>query len=430
MSLAPIGAIVALGVPALLVAVVPRRWSPAAMIAWLVSPAIVFLVLELIGKAIGTPTQAQPGNPRDALLLVGSFFLIPWILTCLTGFGIGFAIRRRRRPPEPAIQTVQAPTPTAAAPVPITRPVQPVMEGVSADGSLRYEHRQGEFINGRYDSASLSAVLTDAATGQLFVDCAGWASSEITAQADGSLFLRLQQNQFESMFRIDGRSGQFRNLGTGGGDEPLASLAQAVREAWLATAPHASPPHYRRISPDGAIRVDLASEEWSNSHWVNAPRVIELASGRTLLDLWGTDWDATVSFREVGRVQLDCRRYHAGGGLSVVLDVARGCYQIALHPSFGGTLPEQPIDGVAEGLEAASRRVTRSLGAQGRGLPVSPHPLTAWRAALLILLGALILIAGASFLSVHLGSPPGRATLSHVPPLISGAQVRPPILHQ
>lgn len=434
MSLAPFGAIVALGVPALLVAVVPRRWALTAMIAWVLSPAIVFAGLELIGRIVDTPTQPQPGSLINALLLVGSFFLIPWLLTCLAGFGIGFAIRRRIRRSAQPHSTAQAgpesvTTPAPAAPVPIMRPVQPVMDGVSADGTLRYEHRQGEFINGRYDSVSLCAVLIDAATGQELVDCAGWASSEIAAQADGSLFLRLQQNQFESMFRIDGRSGLFRNLGVGGGDEPLAGLAQAVREAWRATAPHASPPHYRRISPDGAVRVDLASEEWSNSHWVNAPRVIETASGRILLDLWGTDWDATVFFHEVGRVQLDCRRYHAGGGLSVVLDVARGGYQITLHPGLGGTLPEQPIDGVAEGLEAASRRVTRRLGAQGRPFPIAPHPLAAWRTALFILLGALILIAGASFLSVHLGSPRGRATLSQVPPLISVPQAPPPVPH-
>ncbi len=86
------------------------------------------------------------------------------------------------------------------------------MEGISADGNLRYEHRQGEFINGRYDSVSLCAVVIDAATGQIPVDCAGWAGSEITAQADGSLFLHLRQNQFETLFCIDGRTGLFRDL--------------------------------------------------------------------------------------------------------------------------------------------------------------------------------------------------------------------------
>ena len=52
-----------------------------------------------------------------------------------------------------------------------------------------------------------------------------------------------------------------------------------------------------RLSPDGSIRVELAAVEWSNTHWVARPGVIEVASGRILLDLWGTDWDAGGRFR-------------------------------------------------------------------------------------------------------------------------------------
>lgn len=417
MGLAPIGAIIVLAIPALLVAKVPRRWLPAAIGVWTLSPAIVFLALDLIGKSAGIPAQPQSGSFLDALLFVGSFFLIPWILTCVIGFGIGFAIRTwLRKPPAPSPLakdvTPQKSADPFLAPIPISLPVQPVMQGLSADGTLRYEHRQGEFINGRYDSVSLSAILIDAATGQTLVDCAGWASSEITAQADGSLFLHLQQNQFESLFRIDSRARLFRDLGAGGDDQPLATLSDAVKNAWQATAPHASPPQYRRISRDGTIRVDLASQEWSNSHWVNAPRVIEIASGRVLLDLWGTDWDATVFFKEVGRVRLDCRRYHMGGGLPVVIDVARGCYQITLDPAQGGTLAEQSLDGIAEGLEAASRRAAP----KSQALRASPHPLAAWRAALFILLGALTLIAIAAAISMRPGSTPAPLTrIPHVP---------------
>jgi hypothetical protein len=286
------------------------------------------------------------------------------------------------------------------------------MEGVSEDGTLRYEHRQGEFINGHYDSVSLYAVLIDAATGQTLVDCAGWASSEITAQTDSSLFLRLRQNQFESLFRIDGKTGLFRDFGIGGDDKPLSALAQAVKAAWLATAPHIAPPHYRYISRDGTVRVDLASQERTNSNWINSPRVIEITSGRVLVDLWGTDWNATVTFREVGRVTLGCRRYHAGGTLSVVLDVARGCYQITLDPAQGGALPEQPIDSIAQGLEAASRRATQGA----LSFSITPRPMAAWRAALLILLGALAFIAVASYISVQTASKPMSLPLiPHVP---------------
>src|ERR1700733_1071979 len=169
MGFAPIGAIVALVIPALLAARVPRRWLPTAITLWTLSPAIAFLVLELIGKAIGTPAQPQTGSFGSALLLAGSFLLIPWILICLAGFGIGFVIRNRNRKPsahslpvnegapQDAASThpIVTPRPVSFTPVPISFPVQPVMEGVSADGKLRYEHRQGEFINGRYDSVSL-----------------------------------------------------------------------------------------------------------------------------------------------------------------------------------------------------------------------------------------------------------------------------------
>jgi hypothetical protein len=413
MSLVPIGAIAALGIPALLAVKVPRRWMPAAIGFWAVSPAIAFFALDLVGKLDGTSPQPQRGDFVGALFLAGSFLLIPWLLTCVAGFGIGFAIRGWMRrppkssPPENAVIPQKSAVPIPA-PKPIAFPVQPVMEGVSADGTLRYAHRQGEFIHGRYDSVSLCAVVIDAATGQTLVDCAGWASSEVTAQADGSLFLHLRQNQFESLFRIDGRT--FRDLGAGGQDKPLAELAQAVKDAWH--APHASPPQYRHIARDGAFRVDMASREWSNSRWVNAPRLIEIASGRVLLDLWGTDWDAAVSLREVGRVRLDCRRYHMGGSLCVVLDVARGCYQVTLAPALGGTLAEQPLGGIAEGLEAASRRAAPA----GKAIAVPPHPLAAWRSALLILFGAIILIGLASYLTVRPASRPAPTTpIPHVP---------------
>lgn len=115
MGFAPIGAIVALVIPALLVTRVPRRWLPAAITLWTLSPAIAFFVLELIGKAVVTPAQPQTGSFGDALLLVGSFLLIPWILMCLTGFGIGFAIRTRIRKPTAPSLPVNEVTPEESA---------------------------------------------------------------------------------------------------------------------------------------------------------------------------------------------------------------------------------------------------------------------------------------------------------------------------
>ncbi len=136
MSLAPIGAIIIPALPTLLAAEVPKRWLPVAILLWIPSPAIVFFALDLIGKAIGTPAQPQPGNSVDALLLAGSYFLIPWILTCVAGFGIGFAIRAwLRRPPQPSQQA--PPLESAAIPAPI-----PIMFPVRAGDGRHFSRRQ------------------------------------------------------------------------------------------------------------------------------------------------------------------------------------------------------------------------------------------------------------------------------------------------
>ncbi len=496
--LAPIGAIVAIAAPAAISALVARRWLIPAMLLWFFSPAIVFLALDLVGKLIGTPAPEQPGSAIYALLLVGSFLLIPWLLICLAGFGLGFALRGRFRAtpspiPSPTVPApVRAPMPppkvpiemagwrerhvgfeddelridglkvwgehwrpTGMPPVQLPHPAHPDQrhrydiyeigeaqhptrfaagelsngvwgfyvpvelpvetQGASADGTLRYEHRLGEFANGRYDSVSSWAVLIDAATDRVLVDCAGWASSRISTKADGCLFLHLQQNQFETLFRIDPATRRFRDQGLGGEERPLAELPAAVEDAWQATARHDAPPHYRRISPDGTIRVDLASEEWSNSHWVNAPKVIEIASGRVLLDLWGTDWDASVSFPRDGAATLACRRYHLGGSLSVTIDLVRGCYGIVLDPQAGGALAEAPLDGLAQGLEAASHRAAAAGGADRvRTWRARPHPLAAWRTALLILASALIAVAAIAYVEMRVTPAPVQ-TLTPMP---------------
>jgi hypothetical protein len=178
-----------------------------------------------------------------------------------------------------------------------------------------------------------------------------------------------------------------------------------------AAAPQAganTSPISQTVSPDGTIRVDLAAVEWSNSHWVNAPRVTDLASGKIVLDLWNTDWDAVPSFPANRRLRLECRRYHVGGGLAVELDLARGTYRIFVGSSHQDPLPEAPLAGIAQGMEAASRKVAGTVAvARGHGasIEVTPlHALAAWRTALLMLVGALVLMALVAFLAMHYAS--------------------------
>ncbi|MDB5657850.1 MAG: hypothetical protein JWS10_465 [Cypionkella sp.] len=271
---------------------------------------------------------------------------------------------------------------------------------VSADGSLRFEQRAGEMVNGRLDSVGTCAVLVDVVTNKMLLDCGAWSASEITNSADGSLLLRLDHKDGETLLRIFPASRTFRDQGMNGPALPLADLAATVERARYAAA-HQTEPTYRRISPDGSIRIDLVATEWGNSQWVYSPRVTDIASGRVVLDLWNTDWDATVSYPANRRLSLDFRRYHFSGNLTIELDLNTDRYRITREPGGGENLPSGPLHEAAAAMEESGRRTAKFATAR----PVfndRPNPFAAWRAALVILLGALALIAVATFLSLHL----------------------------
>jgi hypothetical protein len=298
-------------------------------------------------------------------------------------------------------------------------------QGVCSDGSLRYLNRSGP-ANGPGGSTSSSAVLIDTSDGRVLADCARWASSRITPNADGSLCLHLQQNQFEVLFRISPANRLFCNVVEPGPSQPLSGLADAVEQARLAVLRNSAVPIIRRISPDGRILVDLVSIEWSNTHWVNSPRVTDLAGGSVVLDLWNSDWDATVSFPTRDRVRLGCRRYRHPGTFAVELDLARKTYQAFIGPIFDAAaqldaLPEAPLADIASGMKAASCRAAAIAASSTRGHGVSrlaspTHSSVARRTAVLILVGALVVIAAATYWSVHDGHD-GARKLDVVPPM-------------
>lgn len=184
----------------------------------------------------------------------------------------------------------------------------------------------------------------------------------------------------------------------------LAAATDGARTTFQSSEPT---PFYRDISPDGSIRVDRDAKEWGNSHWVYSPRVIEIATGRVVLDLWDTDWDADVSFPRERCVHLFFRRYHVGGALAVDLDLSRQTYQIIMEPGHDGALLPAPLSDIANGLEAASIRSVSVKGAT-RLAPISPRPAVAWRAGLLILAGALFAVSAATYWSMHDAPAPAR----------------------
>ncbi|HEY0650845.1 hypothetical protein [Phenylobacterium sp.] len=288
-----------------------------------------------------------------------------------------------------------------------------VASGVSADGSLRFEHDLGRYAGGRYDSTAPLARLRDERSGALLFDGAAWQSSRIVSQTDGSLLLSLEQGDRQTIFRIDPVAGDFRDLATMDGPRPLAELPDAAAAARADCDDPANTYLGRRVAPDGSLVVELASVEWSNTHWVNSPRVIEIATGRVLLDLWGTDWDAWPSFPRRQAVRLSMRRYR-GGGAQVELELAPERY-ILLE---GGGATFGPLGELPEALEAASRRAVAA--APPRPTIAPPRPTArSWLVALLILIGTLALIAVATLVSLRLQGEPPPPKLDTIPPMPS-----------
>lgn len=370
--------------PTLVAALAPRRRLIPVMALVVVSPAILYVAI-IAWEMLTKQPQANPLELAvSGFMLISAFVALPWLVLCAIGFAIGLGLRR----------LVRGGRNRRAAMEPISGPFL-------GYGPLLYDE-----TDDRQADPAAPVRLRVAATGRILVDCAGWESSRITKNADGSLFLHLRQHRFGTLFRIDPQARCFRNFGEAGPARLLSRLAAAVDAARKTAGAPGSSPAYREISPDGTIRIDLDTKEWSNSHWVNSPRVIEIATGRVLLDLWGTDWDANVSFPRARIVHLFLRRYRRGGVLAVDLDLARETYQIVLETGHEGKRPEAPLQGLAAGLEAAS---ARSSGISGPvGMEDTPRPQPAWRVALIVI-GTMLAVLSASALLAANGAPgPGQ----------------------
>jgi hypothetical protein len=168
----------------------------------------------------------------------------------------------------------------------------------------------------------------------------------------------------------------------------------------------------RLIAPDGSLLVELNWVEWFNTHWVRSPRVTEIATGRLLLDLWGTDWDADVGFPRERSVRLGFRRYHLGGALAAEIYLDQDRYTIDEGP--GGT-SHGPLTELASALEAASRRAAAAMPPK-LVIPPARSSAKSYVIVAVILIGALIAIAVATFTAEHFRPRPVQQ-LDQIPPM-------------
>lgn len=119
--------LVGIVVPALLIAFVPRRWLLRTMVCWLVSPLILYVVLVFVEVVLRKACESSIGQSFYGLMLVTPVLVIPWLLMCLAGFGLGLGIRRFTAPAldRPALKSPVAlhANPTPAQPDKLWRAV-------------------------------------------------------------------------------------------------------------------------------------------------------------------------------------------------------------------------------------------------------------------------------------------------------------------
>lgn len=295
-------------------------------------------------------------------------------------------------------------------------------DGASADGGLRYRHAPGPPVAGCGEAEPPRATLIDGASGETLFDGTAFGASRIVAQEDGSLLLAMEQHDRHSLFRIDPVARDFRDLSGNEPARPLGALAAAAAAADAESLDPAFAYVARRIAPDGAMLVELEAVEWSNSHWVNAPRVIEVATGRVLLDLWGSDWDAFPTFPRPRALRMHLRRYHAGGALDAEIDLDRGVYRVFL---LSGETSEGPLAEMAKALEAASRRSVAATGVEKVMVAVTPTSRVArtMLLALAILAGAALMVAAMVWVTEWLNPEPAQelTPLPKPPPQVERA---------
>ncbi|MGY4397422.1 hypothetical protein ACVWZA_002616 [Sphingomonas sp. UYAg733] len=115
-----------------------------------------------------------------------------------------------------------------------------------------------------------------------------------------------------------------------------------------------------RMSPDQSIRLDLLISEWSVSLWTHAPRITEVATGRLLLDLWGTSWDAETAWIGSNGLRLDFRRFDRGGVFTLLIDFTGKTYRTTEANSRPRALDDLR-SGIDEAFEQAHLRYLDSL---------------------------------------------------------------------
>jgi hypothetical protein len=78
---------------------------------------------------------------------------------------------------------------------------------------------------------------------------------------------------------------------------------------------------------DGAVEVTVEPHEMRMSHWVYAPRVVDVLTGTTLLDVTGKPWDLVSVTENPDALVLELRKY-PGDRPGVTLQISRDSLEL------------------------------------------------------------------------------------------------------
>ena len=207
----------AIGLPALMILLVPHRWLWRATVIWLLLPLIV-LMAALIREAVMRSDQPDAG----AQFIHAAQFLIPpvaivWGIVAVIGFAIGFALRAVIRPtvPQPAMATITRNAAVVQASPSLRSPPGP-RPALVQQGGLQVESLAVEWGgNGRWiHCPRVTAMATGAVLFDLW-DTSADASATFPAQGVVLLdvFIYADRRGYlvtidlpQQSYRIDGRT--------------------------------------------------------------------------------------------------------------------------------------------------------------------------------------------------------------------------------
>ena len=137
-------------------------------------------------------------------------------------------------------------------------------------------------------------------------------------------------------------------------------------------------------SPDGTLRVEFDVETGRMSHEIYSPRVVSVPGGEVLVDLWGTQWDASAQFEEPGTVGLSLRCYPGEKpGFAVTIDARARTFRFADAPD-----EQHPL----VSFEKLIERKHKAQKPYASSRPVEPPRQKLWMFFYTLLMLAIVLV--------------------------------------